>query len=215
MSLFLCEIINILLLVTALSIDAFVAGFAYGVDKIRIPFVSMAIIGGLSAISLMVSLLPGRGILSELPPGFARFISIALLLVVGFLKLFDGTIKCIIRRKESVKKQLDFHVFDLRFLLTIYADPNKADADQGGMLSAKEACSLGIALSIDSIAAGVGAGIAEVPIMIPVLLAFVMGAAAIGTGMLLGNRVAAKYSLDISWIGGLLLILLSVLKMRQ
>ena len=40
MPLFLCEILNIVLLVTALSIDALVAGFAYGVDKIRIPFVS-------------------------------------------------------------------------------------------------------------------------------------------------------------------------------
>ena len=202
MPLFLCEILNIVLLVTALSIDALVAGFAYGVDKIRIPFVSMVIIGGLSAISLMISLLAGRGILAELPPGFARFISISLLFVVGLIKLFDGTIKCIIRRKEPVRKQLDFHMFDLRFLLTIYADPNKADADQGGLLSAKEACSLGIALSIDSMA-------------VPVFLSFFMGAAAIGTGMVLGNRVAAKYSLDISWIGGLLLILLSVLKMRQ
>lgn len=106
-------------------------------------------------------------------------------------------------------------MFDLRFLLTIYADPNKADADQGGLLSAKEACSLGIALSIDSMAAGIGAGIAAVPIAVPVFLSFFMGAAAIGTGMVLGNRVAEKYSLDISWIGGLLLILLSVLKMRQ
>ncbi len=215
MPLFLCEILNIVLLVTALSIDALVAGFAYGVDKIRIPFVSMVIIGGLSAISLMISLLAGRGILAELPPGFARFISISLLFVVGLIKLFDGTIKCIIRRKEPVRKQLDFHMFDLRFLLTIYADPNKADADQGGLLSAKEACSLGIALSIDSMAAGIGAGIAAVPIAVPVFLSFFMGAAAIGTGMVLGNRVAAKYSLDISWIGGLLLILLSVLKMRQ
>ena len=72
-----------------------------------------------------------------------------------------------------------------------------------------------LALSIDSMAAGIGAGIAAVPIAVPVFLSFFMGAAAIGTGMVLGNRVAAKYSLDISWIGGLLLILLSVLKMRQ
>ncbi len=50
-----------------------------------------------------------------------------------------------------MEKHLDFHMFDFRFLLTVYADPNKADKDKGGILSAKEACSLGIALSIDSI----------------------------------------------------------------
>ncbi len=206
------DILNILLLVIALSIDAFVAGFAYGVDKIRIPFLSMSVIGSFSAISLWISLLAGRGLLVGLSPGFARFISITLLFVVGLAKLFDGTIKCIIRRKEPMEKHLDFHMFDFRFLLTVYADPNKADKDKGGILSAKEACSLGIALSIDSMA---GAGIAAAPILFPVILAFIMGASAIGLGVFLGNRVAARYSLDFSWIGGFLLILLSVLKMRQ
>ena len=205
------DILNILLLVIALSIDAFVAGFAYGVDKIRIPFLSMSVIGSFSAISLWISLLAGRGLLVGLSPGFARFISITLLFVVGLAKLFDGTIKCIIRRKEPMEK----HMFDFRFLLTVYADPNKADKDKGGILSAKEACSLGIALSIDSMAAGIGAGIAAAPILFPVILAFIMGASAIGLGVFLGNRVAARYSLDFSWIGGFLLILLSVLKMRQ
>lgn len=209
------DILNILLLVIALSIDAFVAGFAYGVDKIRIPFLSMSVIGSFSAISLWISLLVGRGLLVGLSPGFARFISITLLFVVGLAKLFDGTIKCIIRRKEPMEKHLDFHMFDFRFLLTVYADPNKADKDKGGILSAKEACSLGIALSIDSMAAGIGAGIAAAPILFPVILAFIMGASAIGLGVFLGNRVAARYSLDFSWIGGFLLILLSVLKMRQ
>ena len=114
-----------------------------------------------------------------------------------------------------MEKHLDFHMFDFRFLLTVYADPNKADKDKGGILSAKEACSLGIALSIDSMAAGIGAGIAAAPILFPVILAFIMGASAIGLGVFLGNRVAARYSLDFSWIGGFLLILLSVLKMRQ
>ena len=209
------DILNILLLVIALSIDAFVAGFAYGVDKIRIPFLSMSVIGSFSAISLWISLLAGRGLLVGLSPGFARFISITLLFVVGLAKLFDGTIKCIIRRKEPMEKHLDFHMFDFCFLLTVYADPNKADKDKGGILSAKEACSLGIALSIDSMAAGIGAGIAAAPILFPVILAFIMGASAIGLGVFLGNRVAARYSLDFSWIGGVFLIFLSVLKMRQ
>lgn len=209
------HIANSLLLVTALSIDALVAGFAYGVDRIRIPFSSMVVIGGLSAMSLFISLLAGKGLLAELPPGLAGFVSIVLLLMVGLVKLFDGTIKCIIRRRAPMEKHLDFHMFDLRFLLTIYADPYRADADRGGTLSVKEACSLGVALSIDSIAAGVGAGIGDTPVLLPVILAFAVGAAAIGGGVMLGNRVAARYSLDFSWVGGLLLILLSVLKMRQ
>lgn len=215
MPLLFCDMLNILLLVTALSIDAFAAGFAYGVDRIRIPFLSMGIIGGLSAGSLFLSLLAGRGILAGIPYSCAHFISCALLFIVGLIKLFDGTIKCLIRRRAPKEKHLTFHIFDLQFLLTVYADPDRADADRGGMLSAGEACSLGIALSIDSMAAGIGAGIGAAPIVFPVLLAFFMGMAATGAGVFFGNRVAAKYSLDFSWAGGLLMILLAALKMRQ
>lgn len=215
MPLLFCDILNILLLVTALSIDAFAAGFAYGVDRIRIPFLSMGIIGGLSAGSLFLSLLAGRGILTGIPPAYAHFVSCVLLLIVGLIKLFDGTIKCLIRRKTPQERHLVFHVFDLRFLLTVYADPDRADVDKGGLLSAREACSLGIALSIDSMAAGIGAGIGAAPIVFPVVLAFFMGMAATGAGVFFGNRIASKYSLDFSWAGGLLLILLAALKMRQ
>ena len=219
MPLLFIDIFHVLLLVTALSIDAFAAGFAYGVDRIRIPIMSMGIIGGLSAGSLLVSLLAGRGILAGISPDYAHLISCMLLLIVGLIKLFDGTIKCLIRRRTLQERQLTFHVFDLRFLLTIYADPDKADADRGGLLSAREACSLGIALSIDSMAAGIGAGIAAgsvaATVIVPVLLAFVMGMSAIGLGVFLGNHIADRYSLDFSWVGGLLLILLAVLKMWQ
>lgn len=215
MPLLFCDILNVLLLVTALSIDAFAAGFAYGVDRIRMPILSMGIIGGFSAGSLLVALLAGRGILAGIPSAYAQLISCMLLLIVGLIKLFDGTLKCLIRRRLKQERHITFHIFDLRFLLTVYADPDRADADRGGMLSAREACSLGIALSIDSIAAGIGAGIAEIPVVFPVLLSFFMGMAATATGVFLGNRIAARYSLDFSWAGGLLLILFAALKMRQ
>lgn len=219
MPLLFCDIFHVLLLVTALSIDAFAAGFAYGVDRIRIPLLSMGIIGGLSAGSLLIALLAGRGILAGIPAVYAHSVSCLLLFLVGLIKLFDGAIKCFIRRQTPQEKHLTFHIFDLRFLLTVYADPDKADADKGGLLSAREACSLGIALSIDSMAAGIGAGIGAgavvLTVVLPVLLAFVMGISAIAIGEFLGNRIAEKCSLDFSWVGGLLLIVLAVLKVWQ
>lgn len=207
------DVLNMLLLVTALSIDALVAGFAYGVDRIRIPLLSMVIVGGLSAGSLLLTMLAGRGVLSGIPPGAARIVSCLLLFLTGLVKLFDGTVKCLIRRRAPAEKHLNFRIFDVRFLLTVYADPDLADADRVGGLSPGEACSLGLALSIDSMAAGLGAGIAAAPVALPVLLAFALGTVAVGAGVLLGNRIASRCSLDFSWVGGLLLILLAALKM--
>lgn len=219
MPLLFVDIFHVLLLVTALSVDAFTAGLAYGVDKIRIPLSSMAVIGLLSAGSLLIALLAGRGILVGIPSAYARGVSCLLLFSVGFLKLFEGAIKCLIRHRTVKKKYLSFHIFDVRFLLTVYADPDQADADKGGLLSAREACSLGLALSIDSMAAGIGAGIASQTavwtVMLPVCLVFAVSMAAIAAGEFLGNRIAEQCSSDFSWIGGLLLMVLALLKVWQ
>ncbi len=45
-----------ILLVLALSLDAFVASIAYGTNKIKIPFKSIIIIDSICAISLVISL---------------------------------------------------------------------------------------------------------------------------------------------------------------
>ncbi len=62
-----------ILLVLALSLDAFVASIAYGTNKIKIPFKSIIIIDSICAISLVISLLLG-GILSKILPDKATII---------------------------------------------------------------------------------------------------------------------------------------------
>lgn len=52
-------VLEALLLVVALSMDAFVASFAYGAQRIKIPFSSAAIISVICTAMLAVSLLAG------------------------------------------------------------------------------------------------------------------------------------------------------------
>lgn len=212
MPLFLYPVISVFILVIALSIDAFLASFAYGVDKIRIPVSSMAVISLISGLSLGASLLLGRGALFGITEEKAGIISFFLLFLVGFIKLFDSVVKCLIRSQEPIKRNLNFHMFNLKFILTVYADPDRADADKGGILSPREAVSLGIALSIDSMAAGVGAGLANAPVALSVGLCIITGALAVILGARLGNKIAERFSMDFSWISGLLLIILAFTK---
>ena len=80
---------EILLLVTALSVDAFAAGFAYGVSKIKVPFISVIIVTGISSLILVISLLAGNVVSSLIPGNLTSYFSFLLLFVLGLVKLFD------------------------------------------------------------------------------------------------------------------------------
>ena len=125
--------LEILLLVTALSVDAFAAGFAYGVSKIKVPFLSVLIVSGVSSLTLAVSLFLGGVAGSLIPQGLTRQFSFVLLFVLGVVKLFDRS-----RHDEA----------------------EAANKNQDDLVSPGEALTLGAALSLDSVAAGIGAGVA-------------------------------------------------------
>ena len=65
-------VLEALLLVVALSMDAFVASFAYGAQRIKIPFSSAAIISVICTAMLAVSLLAGALLRPFLPQGLTQ-----------------------------------------------------------------------------------------------------------------------------------------------
>lgn len=213
MPFFFVYFIEAMVFVIALSIDAFLASFAYGVDRIRIPVSSLLIISSMSGAVLGIFMLVGSIAGKRLPEGAGAVIGFILLFLVGICKLFDGAIKWYIRKCNNIEKNINFHFSSLKFLLTIYADPHKADVDKGGILSSKEAISLGIALSIDSAAAGIGAGVMATPLLLSVVLTWITNILAIVLGSCLGYKIAQKISLDFSWISGILLIILGFSKL--
>lgn len=201
-----------LILVTALSIDAFVACLAYGTNKIRIPLLSAAVLDGISSGILFLFLLAGSIIGPLLPEPVVKLFCFAVLFGLGIVKLFDSSLKALIRKNGQTTPQLSFSFLKFRFILTVYADPNKADTDASSSLSPREAVSLGTALSLDSAAVGFGAGILPLHAGWTALFSLTVGACAIFSGCFLGNQVAKRSSLNLSWLSGLLLILLAFLK---
>ena len=179
-------IFEILLLVTALSIDAFAAGFAYGVSRTRIPLSSLCILTSISSLILAFSLLAGNLLTGFLTPQQTCHISFAILLLLGIAKLFD----------RSCCEQAD-----------------KADRNRDKLLSTPEAVSLGFALSIDSAAAGIGAALSPSCIPAALTASFFMGIFAVLTGSLLGKIISCRIQNNLCWMSGALLILLAFLKL--
>lgn len=204
---------EILLLVTAVSADAFAASFAYGVGRIRIPFSSVTVITVVSAGMLLFSLLLGGVVRPFLPLGPAEGISFGILCLLGIIKLFDSTLKAFFRRHTTFRREWKVAGFELRFILNVYANPEEADSDRSHTLSPREAAPLAAALSLDGLAAGFGAGLTEINYPLTAVLSLLIGGGAVLLGAAAGRRAAEKLPFDLSWMGGALLIALAVIRL--
>lgn len=213
MDVWIIPFIDIFLLVIALSVDAFVASFAYGSDKIKIPVISVAIISSICSMVLIVSTLLGSFIKQFIPPHSTNIICFIILFILGTIKLFDSSIKSFIRKNANLKKELKFSAFNLSFILNIYADPQNADCDSSKILSPAEAAPLAFALSIDGLAVGIGAGLVTINFVEIVILSLLSNAIAVLLGSYMGYKIAESTDLNLSWISGTLLIILSFMKL--
>lgn len=203
---------QLVLFTAALSLDALAAGILYGTDNVRIPLSSLAVISGLSSGILVLFLLFGSWFQGFLPSGLPSFLCCIILTGLGCIKLFDGALKSLIRHCSANEKKVTFSLSRLTFLLTIYADPAAANGPDISILSPKEALSLGIALALDSAAAGFGAGMTSLRLPAALLLTLFFTGAALSGGSFLGRRLAGHCPFQLSWLSGLLLLLLAYLK---
>lgn len=205
--------LEIFLLVLALSLDAFVVSFAYGTDHIKIPVGSSQVISILCTLMLGASLFIGSLLQSYLPASLTKTFCFGILFFFGIIKLFDGLLKGWIRQHTSFSKKVQFTWCNLHFIFRIYADPAVADQDLSKTLSAKEAVALAFALSLDGLAVGVGIGMMEVHFFMTMLLSFLIHNVVILLGSILGNKLAARTSLSLTWLSGALLLILAFLKL--
>ena len=172
-------------MVTAVSVDAFAAGFSCGVSKIKIPFVSTLVVAGVSSVALGGGLAVGCAAGRLIPGDLAEDICIVILFVLGITKLFD----------HSPHNEAD-----------------QANKNKDTCVSPEEAVTLGAALSMDRVAGGLGACVDASWIPAAFLLSFLVGALAIGLGETLGRVISTRCSSNLCWVSGILLIALAFLK---
>jgi len=201
------------ILASSLSFDAFAAGLAYGGSRIRIPFISTQIISFICSGVLGISLLAGIIVRPFLADWLTAAVSFAILLVLGIMKLLDGATKAFILRHNSLHREFKFSMFNFKFILHLYADPEKADIDGSRDISPAEAVSLALALSLDGLAVGFGASLGEIHIPAVIVCSLAANTAAVIAGSRLGGRLAKKIPLNLTWISGAILIGLAVAKL--
>lgn len=201
-----------ILLVTALCIDAFSASFVYGINKTKIPVNSMVIISAICTGVLALSISIGSLIKQIIPANITELICFIILFVLGMIKIFEYLLKEYINKNQKSEKR--FKIFDVNFVLTVYADNIKADMDNSKDLSSKESVYLALALSLDGFAAGLGSAMVDINYFQIIILSLISNILAVSIGYFLGKIVTKILDLDFSWLGGLILIILAFTKLK-
>lgn len=170
------------LLALALSIDGLGVGLAYGIRKIKVSFLPIILITSCSIPAMTVSILIGRLAGGFIPYRAAGMIGGTILVLVGLWQLIEG-----LKKYRNNPVLLTINLKTLGLVLQVIHKPENADMDKSGNIDYKEALLLGIALNIDVMGAGLGAGIAGYSLF---LIPFVPAALllALYTGLLIGKK---------------------------
>lgn len=203
--------LSAVLLIIAISIDAFAVSITYGIKKIKIPFVSAMIISLTGTGFLLLSLFLAKLVTNYIDKSICTILSIILLMTIGFTDLFQSSIKSYLRKHKG-QANVSFSVFNISFAVDIFLDETKADRDNSKTLSAKEAIMLAIALSVDSLATGFSAGLSITNILAQIVMCFFAGIIFCLAGRAIGEKIQAKSRIDLSWLSGVILIILAISK---
>ena len=128
-------------------------------------------------------------------------------------KLFEVLIKKYFKKFSLHKKPLTFKAFDMNFALNVYIDEKSADFDKSKAISLKESVYLSLALSLDSLAVGIGISFMQINYVLLIVLCFILGVLSFKFGILLGKTLVSKREINLSWLSGLILLLISFTKL--
>ncbi len=206
--------LTLLILALAVSIDSFSVGFTYGLRKMRIPFKSIMIIAGCSAVTLMIAMFIGHLIGQFLSPALAEKIGGIILIALGgwiIYQFFRSDKEKDVLLHEKIIVNLE--IKSLGLVIHILRKPMSADFDKSGAITGLEAFMLGMALSLDAFGAGIGAVMLGFSPVYMALSVAVLSSLLVFLGMRIGTLLARiSWLQKISFLPGILLIMIGLWK---
>ena len=191
------------------SIDIYLASAACCNSGIRIPVRSAFIIDSFSAAVMFVSVSLSDFISGIISSHTCHIIGTVVLIFLGSLNITKSILRNIMRR-ISEKGGFSLKMGELSLFVRLCLDDAAADMDSSKVLSAGEAFFLALAGSLDAAATGLSCGGSDISAVNAAIAAFVCGAAALTLGSLTGRKISSLRH-DLSWSGGLFLILFAVI----
>ncbi|RAL26822.1 sporulation membrane protein YtaF [Thermoflavimicrobium daqui] len=210
--------LSLIWIAVAVSVDSFGVGITYGLRKIRIPVISCLIIGICSGFIMFLAMKLGEWLSVWFFPELAKMIGAVILIAMGTWTLchrcFPEAEKNQAPLNQAPIRVWTFRLQTLGLMIQILKTPVVADMDDSGVISAKEACLLGTALSLDAFGAGIGAALMGIsPIVISLAIA-AMSILFLRWGMWLAFRCCREqWHRLLSFVPGIILIFIGLLRL--
>lgn len=188
-------LVPILLLSISSNMDNFVVGISYGLKRVHIRFLANLVIALITFTGTVLSMLAGKTLLPVVPAHIAEMFGSLILILIGCF--------CVTKYFYSKIKRAD----------TYYSaeDPKKYDKDNSGNIEIFEACTLGLALTINNIGIGIAASISGLSVVETSIVSFFISLMAIYTGNKIGNGWLSKFVGSYAEpISGLIIIILGI-----
>lgn len=207
--------VALLILGFAVSLDSFTVGLTYGMRNVTIPVKSFIIISSCTFVVLLLAMLLGSFIELFISYEAGERIGGIILIGIGIWVLYQFiTSQRTAREPQTDYKVIEFEIKPLSIIIKILKKPMEADFDKSGKISGIEALFLGLALSLDSFGAGIGAALIDLP---PILFSIVVTISS--TIFVIAGLNIGKIFRSVAWmknltlLPGIALILIGLFKM--
>jgi putative sporulation protein YtaF len=189
----------------AANLDNLGIGFSFGARSTKIPFSSNLLIAILSMISAYASIEFGHFVGNYISPALANWIGGGMIIFIGL-----WGIKTNIKERTSIE-QTNEQTKTSSELADLLKNPSKADRDGNNIISWTESWNLGVALALNCIASGFGAGVTGVSAWGTTLSIGAFSLLTVGLGVRVGNQIVQTWLGRFSnAIGGLILICIGI-----
>ncbi|MEW6243290.1 MAG: sporulation membrane protein YtaF [Bacillota bacterium] len=198
------------MLALAVSMDGFVVGATYGMRHIRIPLVSLLVINSVSAAGVLATMTAGELICRVAGARVSALAGAAILVLVGL-----WSIKEALAKRHAVQRQetlLRLRLAALGVVVQILREPVAADSDASGTISPGEAFFLGIALALDAMGAGLGAGLTGAHLVLVPATVGIGQMLLVRVGELTGQALSGRVLGTFRMVPGFILLALAVLR---
>jgi putative sporulation protein YtaF len=192
------DFLAILLFALAVSTDGFMVGVAYGIKKIRVPMLSLAVIAVASALAVTVSMVCGQGLSALFSERVSSSIGALLLITIGIFFLGRAVREGLSQVNGNSDELLTLKVRPLGIIIKILKEPSSADLDSSGEISPRESFFLGLALALDALGAGAGVAMAGFNIPLTALCVGGLKLVLINLGVMIAAAISSKYVKNVS-----------------
>lgn len=211
------DLLSLLLLAFAVSLDSFSVGLTYGMRRVSIPKKSIMIISSCTFFVLLIAMGMGHSIERYFSYQAGERIGGGILIIIGVWVLYqfftsdrNGVND---NKRKDRRKLVEFEIKSLGLIIRILRKPMEADIDNSGKINSIEALFLGLALSLDSFGAGIGGALIDLPPILFSLVVTISSAIFVISGVKVG-KVFGGFSWfnHLSFLPGVALILIGLLK---